>query len=79
MQTGFVAPGTVTNICCETTARDAAMRNFKTVMISDANASRNDEEHNACLSTFLQAFGGVLSTGEALGMMENSDRTLAAF
>ena len=64
--------GTVTNICCETTARDAAMRNFKTVMISDANASRNDAEHNACLSTFLQAFGGVYSTDEAVALMEES-------
>lgn len=58
--------GTVTNVCCECTARDAAMRNFKTIMISDANASRNDVEHNATLSIFLQAFGGVLSTDEAI-------------
>ena len=61
--------GTVTNVCCECTARDAAMRNFKTIMISDANASRNDAEHNATLSIFLQAFGGVLSTEEAIGLI----------
>ncbi len=61
--------GTVTNVCCECTARDAAMRNFKTIMISDANASRNDAEHNATLSIFLQAFGGVLSTDEATGLI----------
>ncbi len=62
--------GTVTNVCCECTARDAAMRNFKTIMISDANASRNDDEHNATLSIFLQAFGGVLSTDEAVALIE---------
>jgi ureidoacrylate peracid hydrolase len=61
--------GTVTNVCCECTARDAAMRNFKTIMISDANASRNDAEHNATLSIFLQAFGGVFSTDEAIGLI----------
>ena len=61
--------GTVTNVCCECTARDAAMRNFKTIMISDANASRNDVEHNATLSIFLQAFGGVLSTDEAIELI----------
>jgi len=61
--------GTVTNVCCESTARDAAMRNFKTIMISDANASRNDDEHNASLSIFLQAFGGVLSTDEAITLI----------
>jgi ureidoacrylate peracid hydrolase len=62
--------GTVTNVCCECTARDAAMRNFKTIMISDANASRNDVEHNATLSIFLQAFGGVIDTNEAVGMID---------
>jgi ureidoacrylate peracid hydrolase len=61
--------GTVTNVCCECTARDAAMRNFKTIMISDANASRNDAEHNATLSIILQAFGGVLSTDEAIALI----------
>jgi ureidoacrylate peracid hydrolase len=61
--------GTVTNVCCECTARDAAMRNFKTIMISDANASRNDTEHNATLSIFLQAFGGVMDTDETLRLI----------
>jgi ureidoacrylate peracid hydrolase len=46
------------------------MRDFKTIMISDANASRNDMEHNATLSIFLQAFGGVVSTHEAISMIE---------
>jgi ureidoacrylate peracid hydrolase len=64
--------GTVTNVCCECTARDAAMRNFKTIMISDANASRNDAEHNATLSIFLQAFGGVLSTNEAIALIDGA-------
>jgi ureidoacrylate peracid hydrolase len=64
--------GTVTNVCCESTARDAAMRNYKTIMISDANASRNDTEHNAALSLFLQAFGGVLSTEETVALINGS-------
>jgi ureidoacrylate peracid hydrolase len=59
----------VTNVCCECTARDAAMRNFKTIMISDANASRNDTEHNATLSIFLQAMGGVIDTDETLRLI----------
>jgi ureidoacrylate peracid hydrolase len=65
--------GTVTNVCCECTARDAAMRNFQTIMISDANASRNDAEHNATLSIFLQAFGGVVSTDVAISMIEQGN------
>ncbi len=31
--------GTVTNICCESSARDAMMSNFRVVMVSDANAA----------------------------------------
>ena len=67
--------GTVTNVCCECTARDAAMRNFKTIMIADANASRNDAEHNATLSIFLQAFGGVIDTDEALRLIAGGTAT----
>jgi len=42
--------GTATNVCCESTARDAMMLNFKVVMVSDALATHTDEEHNATLS-----------------------------
>jgi ureidoacrylate peracid hydrolase len=61
--------GTVTNVCCECTARDAVMRNFKTIMIADANAARADFEHSATLSIFLHAFGGVIDTDEALRLI----------
>jgi hypothetical protein len=38
-------------------------------MVSDANACRSDAEHIASLSTFLQVFGDVRSTGEAISLM----------
>lgn len=62
--------GTVTNVCCDSTARDAAMRNFKTIMVSDGNAARNDDEHNSTLSTFIQVFGGVMTTAEVIEMLD---------
>src|SRR5262249_25129077 len=34
--------GTVTNVCCESSARDAMMLNFKTVMVSDGNSAHSD-------------------------------------
>jgi len=52
----------VTNVCCESSARDAMMLNFKTIMVSDGNAARSDEEHNATLSTFYAIFGDVMDT-----------------
>ena len=35
----ILVTGTVTNVCCKSTARDAMMCNFKTVMVSDGNAA----------------------------------------
>jgi len=62
--------GTVTNVCCESSARDAMMLNFKTIMVSDANAARTDEEHNATLSTFYALFGDVMDTDFAIRRLE---------
>jgi ureidoacrylate peracid hydrolase len=63
--------GTLTNVCCESSARDAAMLDFKTIMISDANATRSDEEHAATLVSFLQSFGDVRTTGEIVDMLRH--------
>ncbi len=62
--------GTVTNMCCETTAREAAMLSFKTIMVADANAGRSDAEHLATLSTFLQGMGDVYLTDDLLSMLK---------
>jgi ureidoacrylate peracid hydrolase len=61
--------GTVTNTCCESTARDAMMLNYKTVMVSDANAAVTDEEHNATLANILRIFGDVMSTDEVIAAL----------
>jgi ureidoacrylate peracid hydrolase len=61
-----VVTGTSTAVCCESTARDAMMRNFKTIMVSDANAAASDEQHNAALAAFYRNFGDVMSTDELL-------------
>ena len=61
--------GTLTNVCCEASARDAMMAGFKTVMVSDANAARSDAEHLAALVTLAQFFADVRSTDEVLGML----------
>ena len=46
--------GTATNVCCESTARDAMMLNFKVVMVADGLATHTDEEHNADIVEFLR-------------------------
>jgi ureidoacrylate peracid hydrolase len=62
----LIVTGVATNICCESTARDAMMLDFRTVMVEDANAARTDADHLAGLRTFIQVFGGVLSTDEVI-------------
>lgn len=54
--------GTVTNVCCESSARDASMLNFRTVMVSDGNAALSQAEHDASLAAFYNIFGDVMDT-----------------
>ncbi|MFZ4285403.1 isochorismatase family protein [Variovorax sp. HJSM1_2] len=54
--------GTKTNVCCESTARDAMMMDFQTIMVSDCCAALSDEEHLATLETFIQQFGDVMDS-----------------
>jgi len=71
--------GTVTNVCCESSARDAMMMSFKTVMVSDANAANSDEEHNASLVNFYVTFGDVMDTAYLIERLEaNAAARIAA-
>src|SRR5215469_14408872 len=71
--------GTVTNVCCESTARDAMMLNFKTIMVTDSNAAVTDADHNASLCAFYLQFGDIMSTDMLVGCLErNARRNLAA-
>lgn len=54
--------GLVTNACCASSARDAMMLNFRTVMVSDANAAMTPEEHRASLPGRYSLFGDVMET-----------------
>ncbi len=62
--------GTLTNVCCESTARDAIQLGFRTVMIADGNATRDDTGHRATLNIFLQSFGDVRSTDETIALLQ---------
>ena len=54
--------GTVTNVCCESSARDAMMRNFRVVMVSDANAAMTQAEHDASLAALYVIFTDLMDT-----------------
>lgn len=61
--------GTVTSVCCESTAREASFANLKTIMVADANAGRSDAENLATLSTFIRVFGDVMTADEVIGRL----------
>lgn len=58
--------GTLTNMCCESTARDAMMIGYRAVMVEDCNASRNADDHMAGLTSVYQSFSDVRSTDDVI-------------
>src|SRR5687768_9690191 len=62
--------GTKTNVCCECTARDAMMLDYKVVLLSDCTAALSDEEHRATLENVIQQFGDVLTADEAIKLFD---------
>jgi len=66
----LVVVGTATNVCCESTARDAMMLNYKVFFVADGNATFNDDEHNATLSAMAHAFCDVIDTNAMVQMLE---------
>jgi len=60
--------GTKTNVCCECTARDAMMLDYKVVLLSDCTAALSDDEQRATLENMIQQFGDVLTADEALAL-----------
>ena len=70
--------GTVTNVCCESSARDAMMLNYKTIMVSDGNSAHTDGEHTATLAAFYSVFGDVMDTDTAIACLRKNAARYAA-
>ena len=73
----IVITGTVTNVCCESSARDASTLGYRVIMVADANAARRDRDHNATLYTVYRSFGDVRTTDEVLALIERGGRAVA--
>ena len=58
----LVFAGMATDMCVETTARDAADRGFNAIIVEDAAATFFEGHHRAALSGFARVFGQVWST-----------------
>ena len=51
----------MTNLCCETTARDAFVQDFKVFFLTDGTATASAEMHRASLTNLAYGFATLLS------------------
>lgn len=70
--------GTLTNVCCDSSARDAAMMNFRTIMVSDANAALTRTAHDAALTAFYNVFGDVQDVDMVVAALQQGQGARAA-
>ena len=73
-----IISGTLTNCCCESTARDAMQNNYRVIIAADANAALSDEEHAATLHILGLVFADLRSVEELEGMLAASATARAA-
>ena len=62
----MIITGTVTSVCCESTARSAFMRDLRVFFVDDATGGFDDASHRATLATIDRVFGKVVSTRQVL-------------
>ena len=70
-----IISGTLTNCCCESTARDAMQNNYRVIMAADANAALSDAEHAATLHILAMVFADLRSSAELVEMLEDARQT----
>ena len=64
--------GAVTNICCESSARDAVELDYKVIMVSDALSGHAHGLHEATLGTFYRIFGDVRPSSEVIALLQSA-------
>ena len=70
--------GMVTNVCCESTARDATELDYQVTMVSDVMWGHKQGQHEATLTTFYQNFGDVRVSDDVIELIGNRKTRLNA-
>jgi len=65
-----IVSGTLTNCCCESTARDAMQLNYRVLFAADASAALSDAEHAATLQIMGLVFADLHSTDELVELVK---------
>ena len=71
--------GAVTNICCESSARDAVELDYKVIMVSDALSGHAHGLHEATLATFYRIFGDVRPSAEIFELLSATSAVVSGF
>ncbi len=69
--TGIAITGVMTHLCCETTARDAFMRDLDVFFVVDGTASDTEDLHISSLKTLTDGFAIPVSTEEVVGWLRS--------
>lgn len=69
-----IMTGVATNVCVESTARDAFMGGYFVVMPSDCCATYSDAEQEATLANMRQYFGQVVRVDEVIASWATSEK-----
>lgn len=70
IQTLYIT-GLLTNLCCETTAREAFVRGYEVFFVVDSTATYNEQLHLATMLNLSHGFARVVSTKEVVGGKED--------
>ncbi|HSR56320.1 MAG TPA: isochorismatase family cysteine hydrolase, partial [Alphaproteobacteria bacterium] len=70
--------GVATSTCCESTARDASMWGYRTIMVDDGNADQTEALHKHTLGKFLVAFGDVQTTDQLIARLRQGAEAASA-
>ncbi|KKB33897.1 isochorismatase family protein [Bacillus thermotolerans] len=83
----LIITGTVTNMCCESTARDAQFRDYNVIFVSDATGTMDhpdlgagpmnaEDVQKATLTSLSFCVAEIASTKEVIGKLENANVTV---
>jgi nicotinamidase-related amidase len=66
----IIVGGVMTNLCCETTARDAFVKDFNVFFLGDGTATTNFDLHHATLRNIAYGFGKVLGISDVIQRLQ---------
>jgi ureidoacrylate peracid hydrolase len=69
----LVVCGVTTNMCVETTARDASQRDYRTFVVRDATGELDEQRHEMALQTLGFGFGWVVDADDVLNAWSEGD------